>query len=128
MNAPETLALLRYVKACCPAQAIDEYTPDAWTDLLHDLRLVDAKEAARNLAQQQEFIAPKDIRKEVRRIRADRINRHPPIDPPGDLNPIQYKRWLAKTQQAIADGQTITTPTLPARDMSAVHAIDKRPA
>lgn len=128
MNAPETLALLRYVTACCPAQKVDEYTPEAWTDLLGDLRYADAKEAARNLAQSQDFIAPKDVRREVRRIRADRIARHPHVDPPGNLTEIEYRSWLRDTRQAIADGRQIPRPALPQRDMSAIAAIDKRPA
>jgi hypothetical protein len=109
VNASETLALLRYVTACCPAQKVDEYTPEAWTDLLGDLRYADAKEA-------------------VRRIRADRIARHPHVDPPGNLTEIEYRSWLRDTQQAIADGRQIPRPALPQRDMSAIAAIDKRPA
>src|ERR1700733_6921588 len=30
----EPLVLTRYVKACCPQQAFDRYTPDAWPGLL----------------------------------------------------------------------------------------------
>lgn len=128
MNATETLALLRYVVACCPAQKVDEYTPDAWTDLLGDLRFVDCKEAARNVAQVQEFIAPKDIRKEVRRIRQKRIDTHPAIEPPADLDPPAYQRWLLGTRRTIADGELITQTELPSRDMSALRQIEKRPA
>ena len=45
MTPHETLLLTRYVKACCPQQAIDEYTPDAWHDLLGDLSLADCRAA-----------------------------------------------------------------------------------
>ena len=37
MTPQETLLLTRYVKACCPQQAMDDFTPDAWHDLLGDL-------------------------------------------------------------------------------------------
>jgi hypothetical protein len=128
MNATEACALFRLVGAYCPAQKFDEYSPEAWTDLMSDVRFADAKEAARNLAKAQHFISPADVRREVRRIRADRIARHPHVDPPGNLTEIEYRSWLRDTQQAIADGRRIPRPALPQRDMTAIAAIDKRTA
>jgi hypothetical protein len=129
MNAAEALTLCRFVKAVCPQQVMDEFSPDAWLDLLGDLRFQDAREAVRNLGQQQHFIDPADIRKEVRRIRDRRIAEHPPIDPPDTITTDhEYRIWLRTTRQAIADGDVITQPALQQRDMSQLRAIDKRPA
>lgn len=129
MNATEALTLCRFVKACCPQQTIDEYTPDAWLDLLGDLRFNDCREAVRNLGRQQHFIDPADIRKEVRRIRERRLAEHPPIDPPDNIRTdTQYRLWLRTTRQQIADGGVITQTALPSRDMTTLRQIDKRPA
>ena len=59
MTHAETVLLTRYVKACCPQQAIDEYTPDAWHDLLGDLALADCRAAAAAVAKRQPFVAPR---------------------------------------------------------------------
>lgn len=70
MNRQEAVALTRYVKAYCPQQAIDEYTPDAWHDLLGDLDLDTCRQAAGRVARRQPFVAPAEIRAEVRTERA----------------------------------------------------------
>lgn len=107
MNANEALLLCRYVRACCPQQAIDEYTPTAWADLLDDIRLDDAKVAVRTLASKQPFIAPAEIRAEVRRIRSKRVAQHPVLTPPPDLTALETRRWLRDAQRRVADGETI---------------------
>jgi hypothetical protein len=107
MTPTEAVLLCRYVKAACPQQHIDEYTPDAWGDLLGDLRFADAKEAARNLGQRQHFIDPADIRAEVRRIRNRRIDQHPPVEPPPDLDPQQQLAWTRAIARRIGDGEQI---------------------
>src|SRR5690606_20849845 len=71
MTSEEAVILVAYVRACCPQQKFDEYTPDAWHDLLGDLTLNDCRAAARTIAQRQPFVAPAEIRAEVARIRAD---------------------------------------------------------
>lgn len=73
MNRQEAVALARYVKACCPQQAIDEYTPDAWHDLLGDLDLDACRHAAARVARRQPFVAPAEIRAEVKAERRDRL-------------------------------------------------------
>lgn len=107
MTPTEAVTLCRYVKAICPQQAVDEYTPMAWADLLGDLRFVDAKEAARTLGQTKHFIDPADIRQEVRRARNRRIDEHPPINPPPDLTPQQQMAWARETARRIGNGETI---------------------
>lgn len=62
--------LTRYVKACCPQQAIDEYTADAWHDLLEDVTFDEAKQAVIAVARRQPFVAPAEIISEVRFTRS----------------------------------------------------------
>lgn len=107
MNAQEAALLCRYVRACCPQQAIDEYTPTAWADLLGDVRLEDAKEAVRRVVGRQPFVAPAEIRAEVRRIRAKRIDDHPPLIPPPGLDDAQERRWLREARWRIGNGEHI---------------------
>jgi hypothetical protein len=111
MTPTETVALLRLVRAVCPAQKLDEYTPDAWHELLGDLRLEDCNQALKALGQRQVFIAPAEIRQEVRRIRKDRLDRNPLPVPPSDMTPLETLAWQRETNKAIADG-TYVPPAL----------------
>lgn len=65
MNREQTVKLTRTVKALCPHQAIDEYTPDAWYVVLRHLDLADCMEAVAAINGRQPFIAPSDIVKEI---------------------------------------------------------------
>jgi hypothetical protein len=108
MTPQETLLLTRYVKACCPQQAIDKYTPDAWHDLLGDLSLEDCRSAVATVAKAQPFCAPSEIRAEVRRIRDDRIDRAKiPAPPPEVANGDRgtYRAALHAARVAVADGR-----------------------
>lgn len=62
MTSTEAAILCRYVAACCPQQKFDEYTPDAWFDLLGDLPFDMCKAAAREVAKRQPFVSPSEIR------------------------------------------------------------------
>lgn len=74
MNAEEALLVLRKVKAYRPAQAIDEYTADAWEEAFDDIRYPDALLAVRNLGRaSSSYLDPANIRSEVARINAERI-------------------------------------------------------
>lgn len=72
MNEQETAALIRMVKALCPAQKFDEYTPDAWLLVLDDVPIDAAVAALKPLARTCRFIAPADIADEIKRQRAAR--------------------------------------------------------
>ncbi|GGV46141.1 zinc finger domain-containing protein [Streptomyces spectabilis] len=74
MNPNETVMLARYVKALCPQQKFDEFTPDAWHDVLADFRLADARAAAATVARKQPFISPAEIIAEIRKQRDDRAD------------------------------------------------------
>jgi hypothetical protein len=107
MRPDETVLLTAYVKACCPQQAIGEYTPDAWHDLLGDLRLEDCRAAVAEVAKRQPFVAPAEIRAEVARVRQERLRENPVPAPPPELldNPEAYKAYLRRSAKRIADGK-----------------------
>jgi hypothetical protein len=70
----ETVVLARYVRALCPRQKFDEYTPDAWHDVLADFGLADARAAAAAVARKQPFVSPAEIIAEIRKQRDDRAD------------------------------------------------------
>lgn len=108
MTPSETVLLTEYIRACCPQQAIGEYTPDAWHDLLGDLSLADCKAAVAAVAKRQPFVAPAEIRAEVRTIREQRLQ---DTEVPADLlvpfvdDPPAYLAALRTAGTAIADGR-----------------------
>ncbi|MGW4670123.1 zinc finger domain-containing protein [Streptomyces sp. NPDC004324] len=106
MNSQEAAVLCRYVRALCPQQKFDEYTPDAWHDILRNYLLDEARPAAATLASRQAFVAPGEIATEIRRTRADRMARHTDPTPTADPDdPQAYRDELAATRYAVATGQ-----------------------
>lgn len=105
MTEEENLLLVRYVKAACPQQAIDKYTPEAWYRLLGDLNFADADTAVGRLGRKQAFIAPCDIREEVTRIRDERIARMRLPGFPSGLDEAAYRAALHAARLAAADGR-----------------------
>ena len=108
MRDTETVLLTEYVQACCPQQAISEYTADAWHDLLGDLSLADCKAAVAEIAKRQPFIAASDIRTEVKRVRLERIKDAGGVPaPPPELldDPPAYRAALRAAAVALADGR-----------------------
>lgn len=117
MTPQETVVLCRYVRACCPQQAMDEYTPDAWHDLIGDLDFADCREAVRQVARRQPFVAPSEIAAEVTRMRRDRLTRDALPPPPAELTDNQraYKAWLDAEVARIADGHAVGPAIAPDR-------------
>ncbi|MGW1492604.1 zinc finger domain-containing protein [Streptomyces sp. NPDC002402] len=74
MTPDETVVLARYVRALCPQQKFDEYTPDAWHDVLGEYRLDAARSAAASVAKQQPFVSPAEIIAEIRKQRDARAD------------------------------------------------------
>lgn len=106
MTPDETVALTRYVAALCPAQRFDEFTADAWWDVLARYTLEEARAAAASVAGRQPFVSAGEIATEARRARADRIGRDaeteaPPIDP---NRAIDYARALRGRRNGVATG------------------------
>jgi hypothetical protein len=105
VNHTEAVILCRYVKALCPQQKFDEYTPDAWYELLGDYLLNDCKDAARTVGQRQPFIAPSEIITEVRRIRDQRIDTATLVyDGNPDETGLESARSLRELIRAAGDG------------------------
>lgn len=71
MTEEETVVLARYVRALCPQQKFDEYTADAWHDVIGDYSLTAARAAAAAVARRQPFVSPAEIIDEIRNQRAD---------------------------------------------------------
>lgn len=109
MTPSETVLLTRYVKACCPQQQIDDYTPDAWFDILSDLELDDCRAAVVAIKRRSVFVDPSEIRAEVRRIRNDRLARELPPAIPHELadEPGRYRAELNAGIRKIADGKAL---------------------
>lgn len=96
--------LARYVRALCPQQKFDEYTADAWGDVLADYDYEACKSAAAHLAMNQPFVAPAEIIHEVRRQRRTRLQNFQYEPEPGDDNPREYLRRLRAQIADVADG------------------------
>ena len=110
MNMKEAIALCRYTQACCPQQRLDQYTPDAWLDLLGDLTYADCKTAVANVAKREPFVSPAEIRTEVAHMRRDRIDEAILTGAPED--PADYIHWLKRTRRLVADGRQANLPQL----------------
>lgn len=108
MTPSETVVLTRYVKACTPQQAIDEYTPDAWHDILGDLEFTDCRVAVVAIKKRSVFVDPSEIRAEVKRIRRDRLERTIAAAPSPEIadNARNYRAALQNEIRKIADGRT----------------------
>lgn len=113
MTPDETVILARYVRALCPQQKFDEYTPDAWHDVLGDCPLTAARAAAAAVARRQPFVSPAEIVAEIRTQRADRAA---DIQGPGlpaeipDADPDDVPAYLAAIREQrtrAADGQQL---------------------
>jgi hypothetical protein len=105
MTPDETVTLARYVRALCPQQRFDEYTPDAWHDILFPFHLAEARTAAAAIASAQPFVSPGEIAAHVRRARADRLHRHTDPTPQADPdNVAAYQAELRATRAAVAAG------------------------
>lgn len=118
MNQTEAVLLCRYAKGMCPAQAIDEYTPDAWAEVLYDITLEEAKAAIRDGIRERRwrFIDVADVVSSVRSVRMDRLNvyfrahGHPVPPRRLDDDPRAGAEWLRGAQDRIAAGE-VTHPS-----------------
>jgi len=71
----ETVLFIRYVRACCPQQAIDEYTADAWHDVLACepwLTLAEARAAVVQIKRRQPFADVSEVIAEAKAARRQR--------------------------------------------------------
>jgi hypothetical protein len=119
MNSQEAAVLCRYVRALCPQQKFDEFTPDAWHDVLSDYQLTDARQAAARIAKRQPFVAPSEIVDEIGKIRGARIHDFVYQPPVGERDP-QYLARLRNQLAATGDGERppVIDQALPARPVA----------
>jgi len=108
MNELETALLVRTVRATCPAQKIDEYTPDAWYRIFArqpvQFSLAEGEDAVAALGATMAFIAPSDIVQHVGKARTGRVQRAPmpcPNDNPG----VSEGDEIRAIQRAMAEGR-----------------------
>ena len=137
MNAAEVLKLCRLVKACCPSQALDEFTPQAWALILGGCDYEDAKQAVAELVSlplepgKARYVEPGHIIAGVQRIRSKRLQQTMP-EPPSGLDAAGYLDWLRGTRAAIASGTYTPPPELkaianPARIAELIHQATPNP-
>lgn len=116
MNHEETVKVCRLVKALCPSQQIDQFTPDAWAPLLAAWPLADAQAVVYEIAGRplepgkSRYIEVGHIIDGIQRIRTKRMQAVTP-DPPGGLSAAEYVAWKRATNKAVADG-TWTAPAI----------------
>lgn len=108
MTPTEAAGLTRYIRAHFPQQPVDEYTTEALLELLHRYPATDARAAVLAIASRGEhWCSPSDIKAEVKRIRAKRIEQHPPLVPPPGLDDGQERAWIAAARSRVGDGAVI---------------------
>lgn len=109
MNRADAIKLCRYVHAATPGQRLDEYTPQAWADILEDLPcgFDDARAAVVAIKRRQVFVDCSDIIAEVRHMQDDRLARNPVQAPPAELldDPRAYAEYLARETRRITSGE-----------------------
>jgi hypothetical protein len=109
VNRADAIKLCRYVHAATPAQKLDEYTPNAWADILEDLPcgFDEGRAAVVAIKRRQVFVDCSDIIAEVRAVREERIRLNPPAAPPPELldDPEAYRAHLREATRAAADGE-----------------------
>jgi hypothetical protein len=73
----EVTALCRYIAAVSPAQQWDEFTADAWAEVIPaDFTLDECRAAVIAIKQRQQWVDPNDIIDEVRRARRHADEQH----------------------------------------------------
>lgn len=111
MNRTETVLLLRKIRAYKPAQTMDEYTPDAWQEVLAGVPADDAMSVVQDLARELTWIGVDDVAQRAKAITSRRINDgEADLIPPPDLaTPEQvnaYQDWLKGARARLAAGET----------------------
>lgn len=107
MTPEEAVKICAFTSACCPAQKFDEFTPDAWGLILEDVRFEDAKHAVVEIKKRSTWVDPSDIIREVKKVRAKRIDEHGPITPPADLDAIDEAAWMRAAIARVGDGEVL---------------------
>lgn len=137
MNRSEAAQLLG-VLAAYDRRTVGDPDVLAWACALDDLRLTDAMDAVhQHYRTSSEWLDPNHVRRLVKAVRADRLERAPHLTPPAHLadRPEEQNEWLRRARRLIADGvdpDTVAkwgavdgTPTRALPEMgTAFHKID----
>lgn len=112
MNELEAVKITRYVRALCPQQKFDEYTADAWHDVLAPYGFDDCKQAAAAVAARQPFVSPSDMVAEVKRVRAQRLDGfvYEPAADGSDNDPAVYLARRRAQIELVASGHRAPDP------------------
>lgn len=103
MEPFELEKITRAIKALCPAQKWDEFTPDVWLQVLRGVGFAEAAAAVERLGARQPWIGPSDISKEVRAARRWRVERINPM--PNEVEGVSFQDELRTVRAAVADGR-----------------------
>lgn len=108
----DVVRLVAYVTQVQPAQQVDEYTPDAWFDILRDMSATfdQLRAATAEVAKRERWIYPSAIREEL-----TTILRAAKPDPPAPAI-AQKRAWetCEDRPQRVADGLALVRPVLEA--------------
>jgi hypothetical protein len=114
MTPEETVVLARYVRAMYPHIKLDEFTPDAWHDVLARYDLNDARSAVvKHVRSGNAFISAGEITAEIRRVRNARIETADPYTGIGGTWPEEIAA-IRQHNAALASGGQPERPALPA--------------
>lgn len=105
---PAEAQLLLGIAASFDNRKPSEEAAIAWSHALGDLPYNDCRDAVvAHYRVSSEWLMPAKVITEVKRIRAKRINDHPPLTPPSGLEPAQTIEWLKEQRRRIGNGEVI---------------------
>ncbi len=108
MTPTECVKLVKAIGQLCPAQKINDETPDHWFPLLADLPLSDSVQAMYAAKRGgARFVDVTDILEGVAEIRRERLAARPEPPPPAELaeDPVAYRAWQRNYRRAVAAGR-----------------------
>ena len=139
MTQQEWVILFRYVRAMFPQQKFDEYTPEAWYDVLGEYGGNETRAAIAACAAEKPFVSPAEI---VAAIRNRRQDTDRDLQGPGqyaeipDADPDDVQAYLAALRQQrtrAASGEQLTARSILAitanvgREVPAEYVAVRRP-
>ncbi|MBQ0827661.1 zinc finger domain-containing protein [Streptomyces tagetis] len=73
MTPKEAVLIAKYVATLCPQQKFNEFTPNAWGNVLAPYAFEEAQAAVDAVSSRQAFVSPSEIITEIKARRAERI-------------------------------------------------------
>lgn len=129
---PAEAQMLLGIAASFDNRKPNEETAIAWSHALGDLPYVDCRDAiVRHYQASSEWLMPAKVIADVKRVRAKRLEDHPPLTPPRDLSPLETNAWLREARRRVADGEVIDCDAaygeLKPRNLPDLKALIQRP-